>query len=183
MSVFSNPKPGGTGTSGNYITALLDMLGHHEPMSVLRETSLRVRHLIEGQPEEVLRRPEARGKWSAVEVVQHLADAELISAYRLRAMVAEGRPTHPGYEGTEWATRLHYRDVDPSDALHQFELLRRLNLRLLDSLSPEDLRRITLQHERGEESLDHMVRLFAGHDLVHLRQIERILKTVTPTAG
>jgi len=32
--------------------------------------------------------------------------------------------------------------------------------------------------ERGEESVERMVPLYAGHDLVHLRQIRRILSAV-----
>jgi hypothetical protein len=30
--------------------------------------------------------------------------------------------------------------------------------------------------ERGEESIEHIARMYAGHDLNHLGQIERILK-------
>jgi len=183
MSVFSNPKSDAASATGGYINALVDMLGHHEPIGVLRETVLKVRRLIEGQPVDVLRRPEGKGKWSVVEVVQHLADSELVWAYRLRRVVAEDRPPMARLEGDLWATRLRYRDVDPFDALHQLELLRRLNLRLLESLSPKDLQRAGLHRERGEETIEHMTRLCAGHDLVHVRQIERILRTVSSKAG
>jgi hypothetical protein len=36
--------------------------------------------------------------------------------------------------------------------------------------------------ERGEETVAHLIRLYAGHDLLHLRQIERIKKTLAASA-
>jgi len=53
-------------------------------------------------------------------------------------------------------------------------VLRRSNVRLLERASEDDLRRVGLHTERGEETLAHVIRLYAGHDLLHLRQIERI---------
>jgi hypothetical protein len=55
-----------------------------------------------------------------------------------------------------------------------FAVLRRANLRLLERASPVDLKRVGVHAERGEESLEHLWRLYAGHDLLHLRQIERV---------
>lgn len=175
MSVFSNPQSGAADGAAAYIDAILDTLGDREPTRVLRETVPEVERLTANQPDAVMRHPENVGKWSAVEIVQHLADSELVWAYRLRVVAAEDRPTLSGYDQDAWATQLHYRDVVPSDALEQFRLLRRLNLQLLDSLPPRDLERVGLHNERGEESLALMVRLYAGHDLVHLRQMRRVL--------
>ncbi len=61
-------------------------------------------------------------------------------------------------------------------------MLRRANLRLWQNLGPQDLVRVGLHNERGEESLEHMRRLYAGHDLLHLRQLERIRRSLMPTA-
>jgi hypothetical protein len=178
MSVFSNPKSGAADAAAAYIAALLDLLGDRDPMTLLRATTAQLRHAIEGVPLEVLRRPEKPGKWSAVEVVQHLADSELVWSYRMRLVAAEDRPTLTGYDQDAWATGLQYRDVDPADAIQQFALLRRLNLKLLDGLPPGGLARVGVHNERGDESLGHMVRLYAGHDLLHLRQLERVLAAV-----
>lgn len=178
MSVFSNPKSAAGDAAAAYITALLDLLGDRDPMTVLRATAERLRDAVAGPPEDVLRRPEKPGKWSAVEVVQHLADSELVWSYRLRLVAAEDRPTLTGYDQDAWATGLRYRDASPVDALQQFALLRRLNLSLLDGLPPGGLGRVGVHAERGEESLAHMIRLYAGHDLVHLRQLERVLDAV-----
>ena len=178
MSVFSNPKSAAAAEATAYIAALLDLLGDRDPLSVLRATTAALRTAVEGVPREVMRRPEKPGKWSPVEVVQHLADSELVWSYRMRLVAAEDRPTLTGYDQDAWAAGLGYRDVDPADALEEFALLRRLNLRLLEGLPPEGLARVGVHSERGDESLGHMVRLYAGHDLVHLRQLERVLTVV-----
>jgi hypothetical protein len=55
----------------------------------------------------VLRRPEAPGEWSVAEVLQHLADSDLITGYRIRLMLAQDNPPIPGYDQDAWARRLH----------------------------------------------------------------------------
>jgi len=47
-------------------------------------------------------------------------------------------------------------------------------VRIWAGLNATDLRRVGLHSERGEESLEHLRKLYAGHDLLHLRQLERI---------
>ena len=63
---------------------------------------------------------------------------------------------------------------DPNESLETFAVLRRDNLRLIERATPEDLQRVGVHAERGEESAGYLVRLFAGHDLMHLAQIDRI---------
>ena len=60
-----------------------------------------------------------------------------------------------------------------------FAVLRRDNMRLIDRATPADFERVGVHAERGEESAGYLVRLYAGHDLLHLAQIERIKKAVT----
>jgi hypothetical protein len=117
------------------------------------------------------------------EVVQHLADSELVGGFRLRLVLAQDRPPLTGYDQDLWADRLRYRDVDVRDALEQFTVLRKANLRLWEGLRAEDLPRVGLHSERGEESLEHLRRLYAAHDLLHLRQLDRIRAALVPAAG
>ncbi len=107
-------------------------------------------------------------------MVQRLADSELVWGYRLRMVLAHDRPQLIGYDQDCWAERLQYDWADATQAMRDFAVLRTGNLRLLKGVSPADLNRVGVHAERGEESLGHMVRLYAGHDLLHLRQIERI---------
>jgi len=182
VSVFSNPASSSAASADSYVAALLDLLGDKDPVAVLRETTGALRRFVETVPPEVVGRAEAPGKWSIREVIQHLADSDLVGAFRLRMVLAHDRPAITGYDQDLWADRLGYRDVDVHEALEQFAALRAANVRLWERLTPADLARVGLHAERGEESLEHMRRLYAAHDLLHLRQLERIRAALMPAS-
>ena len=174
MTVFTNPSQGTQEETDAYVQALLGLLGDQDPLAVLERFPQDVRRTAAGLSDAQLRTPEAPGKWSIVEVLQHLADAELVWSVRVRMALGEDAPPLTGYDQDAWATRMRYRDASPEVALALLEVLRAFNLRLLRSLTPEEWRRVAVHEERGEESVEHMARLYAGHDLVHLRQLRRI---------
>ena len=131
-----------------------------------------------GLTEEQLRRPEAPGKWSMAEVIQHLVDSEVVWAYRVRTVVAEDRPTLTGYDQDLWVRNLRYRGHRAEELVADLKALRDCNLRFLRGLDDEERQRVGVHNERGEETVDQMLRLYAGHDLVHLAQLERIRQEV-----
>jgi uncharacterized damage-inducible protein DinB len=178
MSVFSNPATRSIDDAHAYTTAILKLLGDRDPVGVLRDTLDTVRAAVAGVSDAQLRQHEAAGKWSIAQVVQHLADAELVTGYRLRLVLSQHRPPLTGYDQDRWAERLHYDQADVRLALDEFSTLRRANLRLLERASRDDFTRVGVHAERGEESVDRMVRLCAGHDLLHLAQLERIRRAV-----
>ena len=132
---------------------------------------------MESQPAQ-LRTPEAPGKWSIAQVLRHLADSDVVWGWRMRLILAQDRPPITGYDQDLWADRLHYAESDPAESLDTFRVLRRDNLKLIERATPEDLKRVGVHSERGEESAGYLMRLFAGHDLLHLRQIDRIKNAV-----
>ena len=181
MSVFTNPATGAAEHAAAYVDAILELLGERDPVVVLRETVDALPRAIDGLSPEQLRRPERPGKWSIVQILQHLADSEIVGSWRFRLILAQERPPLTGYDQDSWAARLGYEDADPAEAVALFTMLRRANLRLLARASTADLARAGVHAERGEESLAHLRRLYAGHDLLHLRQIERVRQTVAPS--
>jgi hypothetical protein len=183
MSVFTNSASSTAAEISAYVQGLLDLLGQTDPLVVLSRTPSELRQFLDSVPPDASTRPEAPGKWSIRDVVQHLADAELVGGFRLRLVLAQDRPPLTGYDQDLWATRLRYSEVAIADALDQFLALRKANLRLWSSLEPADLTRVGLHSERGEESLDHLRRLYAGHDLMHLRQLARIRRTILAAAS
>jgi hypothetical protein len=174
MSIFSNPASSTSTDIATYVAGLLHLLGDNDPVTILRQTPAALQRFLDAVPAEIASRPEASGKWSIREVVQHLADSELVSGFRLRMVMAHDRPVLTGYDQDLWASRLRYRDVDIRAAVDQFAALRRANVRIWEDLGPTDLVRVGVHGERGEETLEHMRRLHAGHDLLHLQQLERI---------
>ena len=178
MSQFANPGATALEDARAYTAAILGVLGSRDPFEVLRSTPAEVRKAVSGHSAARLAVPEAPGKWSMVQVVQHLADAELVGAFRFRMMLAHDRPTLPGYDQDRWAERLRYEESEVADALEEFSVLRSANLRLTERATPDERRRVGLHAERGEESVDHLLCMYAGHDLVHLRQLARIAGAV-----
>jgi len=178
MSVLSNRSTDPPQERLTYAGAILALLGEREPLSVLADTHAALTRAIEGLSPAQLRRPEQPGKWSIAQVLQHLADSDLVWGWRLRLILAHDRPTITGFDQDLWADRLHYADADPAEALATFAVLRRGNIRLIERATPEDLQRVGVHSERGEESVAHLCRLYAGHDLSHLRQIDRIRAAV-----
>ncbi len=175
MSVFTNPASGARDDGERYTRAVLELLGDRDPLDVLSTTVAWCRERTEGLGEDRLDRPEAPGKWSVGQVLQHLADSEVVWGWRLRTVLADDRPRLTGYDQDAWAARLGYAEADREEALAVFGALRASHLRLLGRASERDLDRVGLHEERGEESVRHMVKLYAGHDMVHRNQIDRIL--------
>lgn len=178
MSVFTNPAKGAAAHAAAYITAVLGLVEERDPIAVLRETPSLLSRAIDGVSRQLLRRPERPSKWSILQILQHLGDSEVVSGWRIRLIIAEDRPQLMGYDQDLWAERLHDDNEDPLEAIELFSIIRRANLRLIERASNTDLARVGVHVERGEESLGHLRRLIAGHDLLHLRQIERVRRAV-----
>ena len=175
MSIFTNPIDAASEEAEAYIQAVLGLLGEQDPMEVLMALPDGVEERITDLTDEELRLPEAPGKWSVIEIVQHLADSDLVWAYRLRTVVAQDGVELTGYDQDAWAHALRYREARASKALSQLRALREANIQLLRSLTPDEMQRAGVHSERGRETIEHMVRLYAGHDLVHLAQLDRVL--------
>jgi hypothetical protein len=172
---FANPAGAASAAAAGYVRALLDLLGSQDPFAVLGELLPWLERRTAGLDVGTLRRAEAPGKWSVIDVVQHLGDAELVMGFRIRTVLTESEPKLQGYDQDLWASVLRYAEVPIDMALGQLRGLRGANLRLLRTLTPEQRERVGLHSERGRESVDLMLRMMAGHDLVHRRQIDRIL--------
>ena len=174
MSIFSNRFSEAKHEAGDYTKAVLGLLGDRDPIAVLEQTPGELTRLVTRLTAEELARPESQGKWSMRHVIRHLADSELVWGYRLRRVLAEDRPRIEGYDQDRWADRLHYDQADVVECMTEFRALRVGHLRLLRTLGPADKKRVGVHSERGEESVEHMMRMYAGHDTLHLKQLERI---------
>jgi hypothetical protein len=174
MSAFANSASDAVTAAPAYVQALVDLVGDRDPLALMSEHAGRVQALTRDLDDAALRRPEKEGKWSIIEVVQHLADAELVYAFRLRMILGGDTPDIIGYDQDAWVQRMRYRDADLTEALDVIRVTRNANLRLLRSLTPEERKRGGMHSERGFEDIELLLRLMAGHDIVHGRQIERI---------
>ena len=179
MTVFTNPADGAPEHARAYVTAVLELVGDREPMEILRGTDAAIASATEGLSTAQMARPEASGKWSITQVLQHLADSELVWGWRLRLALTQDRPRLTGFDQDRWAERLSYAEVVPGHAKRMFAVLREAHLWLLDRTTEADRARVAVHAERGDESVTHMIRLYAGHDILHRRQIDRIRTAIT----
>ena len=147
-------------------------LGDADAMEVLRETPVRVAVLLRAVSPEGVERPRAPGKWSAREIVAHLADCELVFGFRLRQTLAEEHPVIQPFEQGVWAERYAAYDVVSAEAL--FAAARRWNVDLLGEVSEAEWKRPTTHPERGTMTLRTIAETMAGHDRNHLLQLEEI---------
>ncbi len=162
-------------TAQQYTQRITAYVEGKEPLTVQAATAEKLERLIEGVPTSELRRRPAADKWSVGEIVAHLGDAEIVTGFRMRLIL--GAPGAPiaGYDQDSWVTSGHYEKRDPRKSVEQFRVLREANLALLESLTPEQWKQYGMHSERGQETIELMVRMAAGHDINHLQQIERIL--------
>lgn len=161
-----------------YRDELLGLLGDQDPLLVLRDTSAElVARLKDLADTDAARRPEPDA-WSVKEIVGHLGDTEWVYGYRVRLMLTHERPGMPGYDQDLMVAGLEHNDRSLGELLDEFEALRRLNLALYDRTRGEAWKRVGVHQERGEESVELNVRLLAGHDLRHLRQVDRTLNAL-----
>jgi len=174
----SNPASQAKENAEAYVRTLMELLGSRDPLVVQQEQLGWLASETSGIDDATLRRPEKPGKWSIIQVVQHLADSELVLGFRMRMVLAHPTPEIQGYDQDLWANELKYNEMNLAGALDQLRVLRAGNLRLLRSLSEQQMERVGLHSERGPESVLKMVQMIAGHDILHRNQIKRIKRAV-----
>ncbi len=172
------PTTGASVTGPAYRQAVLELLGDADPFAVQQSLVPALRQATAGLSGEQLRTPEAPGKWSILQVIEHLVDAELIHNYRIRMILAHDEPHLLGWDQDAFVERLRYDRSDVARALSELEVLRERSLRLLRSLSAEERTWAGIHSVRGRESIEDIIKLTAGHDLVHRQQVDRIRNKV-----
>jgi uncharacterized damage-inducible protein DinB len=114
----------------------------------------------------------APGKWSPAEIICHLADCELVFAFRLRQTLAEDNHTIQPFDQEKWAAQ--YGGISAAQALGVFSAARAWNLHLLHNAPPLAGDRKVTHPERGAMTFQTIVETMAGHDLNHIGQLQRI---------
>lgn len=162
-------------TPQQYVQRVFSYVEGQKPLAVQAATPKKLERLIKGVPTSRLRKRPAADKWSVGEILAHMADAEIVSGFRMRLILGAPGIAIMGFDQDAWVTSGHYDKRDPRKSVEQFRVVREANLALLKSLTPEQWKHSGMHSERGQESIEHIVKMFAGHDANHLQQIEQIL--------
>ena len=129
---------------------------------------------LQGFPKESLVAHPLPGKWSASEIVHHLADSESISAIRLRRLLAEENPVIYGYDQAIYAVILRYNLRDMAPALDQFRAVRATTAQLLNAMTDEDWTRPGWHTEHGLYTAETWLEIYSAHAHNHAAQIRRL---------
>ena len=162
-------------TFEQYTARMLALAEGIEPLPALAAAPARLGSLLAGVPADVLLRSPGPDRWSIAEIVSHLADSEIVLAYRARMILsAPGTPIE-AFDQNAWCASQRAGASDAFASLALFAAVREGNVRLFAGLAHEERERYGMHAERGRESIAQLMRLEVGHDRNHVEQIERLL--------
>ena len=146
-------------------------LGNADPLIALGETPGRIRALVERWPAERWDRSYAEGKWTARQIVTHLAQTELALTTRVRYGASQAGYVAQSFDQDAWLSLDH---ADGPTALDTYMALRRFNLAMFKGLTPK-LRAQPFTHpEYGALTPTWVMAQLAGHEIHHLNQLKQI---------
>jgi DinB superfamily len=170
-------------TPQQYTQRLLGYSQDKDGLALQQAAPKKLAALLKGKTKKTLTRRPAPDKWSVAEIVAHLADAELAISWRLRQILSRNAVPLQAYDQDAWAATFDYAHRDPQLSLATFRTLRDNNITLLKAAPRKLWDNYGVHEERGNESIAHMVRMTAGHDLNHLMQVESILRSDKAEGG
>src|SRR2546423_7078523 len=138
---------------------------------------------LEGFPADLLTAHPIQGKWSAAEIIHHLADSETTSALRLRRLLVEDHPLIQGYDQDAFAARLNYNNRDIAPALDAFRCARATTAQLFDFMEDNDWRREGTHSESGAYTAEDWLTIYAAHAHNHAAQIRRLREALAINAA
>jgi|SRR4051812_28223174 hypothetical protein len=171
-------------TAQQYISRIHSYLGQNDPVAVLAGTPNALRAKLHSVSETVLRARPTPTRWSILEQVVHLSDVEIAVGFRVRLILGSEDGVHiQPFDQDNWLAALKYNTRPLDQTLNAFEAARQNNVALYRSLTEAQWNKYGLHAERGKESVSDVVKLAAGHDLNHIRQIDEILSHETSVAA
>ncbi len=161
--------------TAEYLARIREYSQNQDPLLSQSKTAAVLSELIAGQSVERLTRLPAKDKWSVAEILAHLAEDEIATAWRYRQMVEHSGIELPGFDQDLWSQLGDYASRPPQESLDLFRLLRAANLQFLRKLSAEQWECFGIHGERGRISVRDLATHMAGHDANHVEQIRRLL--------
>jgi uncharacterized damage-inducible protein DinB len=129
------------------------------------------RQMVAPVPAEAMTWHPPDGGWTIQEILNHLADSELVYANRIHWFIAEPGTTVPGYDQDHWAQALGAGKRDGRVALETFCAVRDNTAELLRALGTEAWSRQGAHSERGSMTVQDLVATVAGHAQEHSEQV------------
>lgn len=136
-----------------------------DPLTMMTAAPRKLERVLNGVSSANANKRPAPGKWSINEILAHLVDVEFATGYRMRVVLgAPGSPLQ-AFDQDAWAENMRYHKRKFRASFEQFRALRGANLALLKALTPEQWKQFGIHAERGEQSIETLVKMAAGHDI------------------
>jgi len=164
-------------TPQEYTQRIRGYVDGKDPLKIQKSTAKKLQKVIKPLSKKQMKRRPGPDQWSIAEILAHLSDAEVVGSWRLRLILGNSGLPIQAYDQEVWAKTFNYADRDPKESLKVFRVLRENNLELLKRVPEELWENHGMHAERGKETIARVVEMFAGHDLNHLQQVEKIAKT------
>ncbi|MDE3154208.1 MAG: DinB family protein [Acidobacteriota bacterium] len=148
-------------------------IGDRDPIDILADVPARLEEMTAAWTPDRWERSYAPGKWTARQILMHLAEGEAMMSVRIRMALAQDGYVFQPFDQEKWLGREPAAVTGPL-ALAAFLAMRGFELPLFRSLTPADRARVCRHPERGDVTVDLTLRTLAGHDLNHLAQLEQI---------
>jgi uncharacterized damage-inducible protein DinB len=147
-------------------------LGNRDALQALAETPGRIRTTVETWTDAQFERTYAPGKWSVRQVLIHLAQTELALTTRARFALTQPAYAAQAFSQDDWLPL--DGKTDARTALDAYTALRRFNVAMFRSLTPEQRERTFTHPEYGTLTVEWVANQMAGHDIHHLKQIASV---------
>ena len=138
---------------------------------------------LEGFPPDSLTAHPIAGKWSAAEIVHHLADSETTSGLRLRRLLVEDHPLIQGYDQDAYAAALNYNRREIAPSLEAFRAARATAAQLFEFMADEDWLREGTHSESGSYGAEDWLKIYAAHAHNHAAQIRRLKEALSASTA
>lgn len=161
--------------TADYLTRIRDHVHGKDPLQLQQDTPQILAELLSTASDRQLTSRPAEGKWSIGEILAHLAEDEIATAWRYRQMLEHDGLPLEGFDQDLWARTGDYGSRAPQDSLTLFRLLRNANLQFLRQIGPDEWERHGVHSERGRMTIRDLAIHMAGHDINHIEQIRTIL--------
>jgi hypothetical protein len=147
-----------------------------KPLDILSSSPRKIAALVKGVSKQKLAKRPQPDKWSATEILAHIADVELVQGFRLRLILGSNGTPIQGFDQDAWVASMTYSKQDPAFSLKAFIVARERNVRLLKSLTKSQWNNFGMHSERGKETVLRVTEMMAGHDVNHMSQLRAMLK-------
>jgi hypothetical protein len=147
-------------------------LAGRDPLEAIGDTTARIEAMTATWTPAQFERTYAPGKWTARQILTHLAQSEML--FGARARLALTTPDYVAQSMDQDLWMAHEAGLSGRDAANAYVTLGRMNATLFAALSEADLQTPFAHPEYGSLTVSWVVHQTAGHQIHHLKQLEEI---------